>query len=70
MIRNLFGRRIRSDYQLSYWGGPSVRRVERGRDVEWYVDDVLVPEAEARARMAAREEELHQEQASCGENEE
>lgn len=55
VIRRLLGGRVKSDYQISYYRGSAIRRVERGRRVEWFLDGAPVSEAEARAYMASQE---------------
>lgn len=55
MFRRLFRGRVRSDYQVSYYRGSTVRRIERGRRVEWFLDGAPVTEERATAYMASRE---------------
>ncbi|MFE6355837.1 hypothetical protein ACFVOO_23650 [Streptomyces rochei] len=55
MIRRLLRGRVKSDYEISYYRGSTIRRIERGRRVEWFRDGVPVPEAEAQAYMASRD---------------
>jgi hypothetical protein len=57
-IRNLFHGRVKSDMSLTYLGGMQVRRVERGRRVEWLLDGEPVTEQIARECMRAKEQEL------------
>lgn len=47
--------RVRSDYQVTYPGGLSVRRVEYRRRVEWSVNGCPVSEGEARAIVRERQ---------------
>lgn len=46
---------VKSDYQVTYPGGSTVRRVERGRRIEWYVNGERTAERQAKAFMAAKE---------------
>ncbi|MEU6543850.1 hypothetical protein [Streptomyces sp. NPDC046859] len=56
MIRRLLRGRVKSDYQISYYRGATVRRVERGRRVDWLLDGMPVSESRAREYMASREQ--------------
>lgn len=55
MIRRLLRGRVKSDYQISYYRGATVRRIERGRRAEWLLDGLPVTEERARAYIASRE---------------
>jgi hypothetical protein len=57
VVRRLFEAlrgRVKSDYQVTYPGGSSVRRVERRR-VEWYVNGEPSAERQAKAFIEAKE---------------
>lgn len=47
--------RMKSDYQVTYPQGASVRRLQRGRQVRWYLDGAAVSEESAKAYMRSRE---------------
>ena len=49
------GNRTASDYQVTYVGGATVRRVERGRKVNWLLNGVPVSERVAKDFMRAKE---------------
>jgi hypothetical protein len=55
VIRRLLRGRVKSDYQVSYYKGASVRRVERGRKTDWYINGVPVPEQQAVEYMCSRD---------------
>lgn len=55
VIRRLLCGRVKSDYQISYYRGSTIRRIERGRRVEWFRDGAPVSEAEAQEYMASRD---------------
>lgn len=55
MIRRLLRGRVKSDYEISYYRGSTIRRVESGRRVEWFRDGTPVSEAEAQEYMASRD---------------
>lgn len=55
MIRRLLRGLPRSDMQVTYLGGTSVRRVEYRRRVDWFLDGAPVTEGQARAYMASRQ---------------
>lgn len=57
-IRQLLRGRVKDDTSVTYVGGMSVRRVERGRKVEWLVDGEPVDEETAKACMRHKELEL------------
>lgn len=46
---------IRSDYQVTFPGGDSVRRVQRRNKVEWYVNGAAVTEGNARRVLRLKE---------------
>ena len=47
---------VKSDYRITYQGGPVIESVERGSTTRWYIDGARVPKEEAQARMRAEEE--------------
>lgn len=56
LFGNLFAGPVRGDGQVTWPGGDSVRRVERRRRVDWYVNGALVSEEEARAFVATKDQ--------------
>lgn len=56
LLGRLFTGRVRSDDQVTWAGGDSVRRVGRGRRVDWYVNGAPVSEEEARAFIATKDQ--------------
>ncbi|WP_406170418.1 hypothetical protein OIE52_39530 [Streptomyces canus] len=47
---------IQGDSQVTWKGGDSVRRVERRRRVDWYLNGAPVSEETARAFIAAKDQ--------------
>lgn len=54
-LRELIAGPIQSADQVTWKGGDSVRRVERRRRVDWFINGVQASEAEARALTAERD---------------
>lgn len=57
-IRQFLCGGVKDDMSVTYVGGMSVRRVQRGRKVEWLVDGRPVDEATAKECMRNKEREL------------
>ncbi|KEF04602.1 MULTISPECIES: hypothetical protein [Streptomyces] len=51
----IHGGRLKSDYRVSFPGGLTVDRVERGRQVRWWVNGEPVTESTAKARLQVAE---------------
>jgi len=51
VISRLLRGPVRGDYQVTYRGGTSVRRIEYSRRVEWFVNGSPVSEEQARKVM-------------------
>ena len=47
---------VRGESQVTWAGGDSVRRVERRRRVDWYLNGAPVSEETARAFIAAKDQ--------------
>jgi hypothetical protein len=56
-LGDLFAGPVRGDDQVTWGGGDSVRRVERRRRVDWYINGAPASEQEARAFVAERDQE-------------
>ena len=54
----LHGGRLKDDTSVTFKGGPTLRRIERGKTVRWSVDGMPVTEQEVRACVERREREL------------
>lgn len=54
-LRDLLAGPVRGDSQVTWKGGDSVRRVERPRRVDWFINGTPVSEDEARTFIATKD---------------